>query len=143
MTRAKVASSALEPNTGDTLVEMPKHFPPFPPEHTFKRSDADGRKRQREDSGNGRDQSTLVSSRKSVRKSLSRIEEAAERSSMIGSRLAHEQALSSAAKRIPKLAIEGARQHSTINLNHVAPDTLDSLPKESQMLLGLGSEHAS
>ena len=140
-TRApKTATASLTQQQGEENVAssaLPKHFPPLPPAHTYMRPEAMSKKRQRDPSGgDGADRAKLASSRRSVQKSLSRIEDAAERSAVDGGRAAstRDGQLSGAAPKIPKLAPKSARNDLTVNLN---PQVVETLPKESRMLLGL------
>lgn len=130
----------------DTNGSLPKHFPPLPPAHTYMQSDSAGKKRRRDSSNKSgkdgdriSDRAKLASSRRSVQKSLSRIEDAAERSAIDGSRhvVFKDTLSSSSAPKIPKVAPKNAKNDLTVNLNLVDQQVLEGLPRESRMLLGL------
>ena len=132
----------------ETNGPLPKHFPPLPPAHTYMQSESAVKTRRWDNSNGGRkvenrssDRAKLASSRRSVQKSLSRIEDAAERSAIDRNQhlIFKDAQSSSSAPKIPKVAPKNAKNDLTVNLNLVDQQVLDALPKESRMLLGLES----
>lgn len=138
------SEAPVSENVTEKRPEIPDHFPPFPPVHTYKRSDTKSKKRNRSENSS---HSASKKSVQSVQKSLSRIEDAAERaqiehvSETLGRDGVRFKADVSTQGEIPRMIEKTAhKKEISVNLNSVPPETIQNLSKEQRMLLGLGSD---